>query len=435
MNKYSSSNSVSGSVYFLYIIYTISFFLHLASRVPGIEVIRPDLLLAAAILILLFIESNKIKTRLYGPCHKIIFALIIYVIISVPFIEWPGSVIRDNFSEFVKPVLFFYFSILILDTDKRLKLFIIIFILCQLFRVFEPLYLHETTGYWGSRTFLGGGDFAGRLAGAPHDVINPNGLAFVIATVFPFLHFLWGNGKWFAKLSYYFMIAPLLYALVLTLSRSGFIAMMVVGWNIFINSKKKILIIIAVIVIAVISWANMSQVQRERYLSLTGDDTVAGAATVDSRLRGFKKDFVVGLERPVFGHGVGTSKEAIYHKYGSAYVSHILYLEAFIELGLIGFIIYMIFLKRIYSTIHRARSNFANASISTHSNINDNNNSYIYYKNLLISLRCCFWMFLIFSFAQYGVSEYHWYVLAALCTLCERKSNLLSNNQSGKVSV
>lgn len=425
------NNSVKKLTFYLYSLYIISFFLHLPARFPGINVIRPDMLLVISIFLMLVVEQDKFEGRLTNSSNKIMRIMLIYIALSLPFVEWPGSVLKGNLTVFIKAIIFFYFTVLIVDTNTRLKQFVFIFVLCQTFRVLEPLYLHATSGYWGSKTHLGGGEFTERLAGSPVDIINPNGLAFVIAMAFTFLHYLLGTSTWKYKLTYLSILPALLYALLLTLSRSGFIAMAVICWNIFIHSRHKFIFLMVSLIAVATLWSNMSPVQQERYLSLTGDEDVRGSETVKSRLSGWTKSITVIAGNPVFGHGIGTSKEAMVNQIQEAHVSHILYMEILIELGLVGFIIYMAFIKSIYDTLKQTTANIQDVQ-----NFVTENNQYNigidlnYYSNLVTALNASFWMYLVFSLAQYGVSEYHWYLLSGLVVLVERNLSV----EKGKIS-
>lgn len=419
------NNSVKKLTFYLYSLYIISFFLHLPARFPGMNFMRPDMLLAISIFLMLAVEQDKFEGRLTSSSNKIMWIMLVYIALSLPFVEWPGSVLKDNLVVFIKAIIFFYFTVLIVDTNTRLKQFIFIFVLCQTFRVLEPLYLNVTSGYWGSNTHLGGGEFTDRLSGAPVDIINPNGLAFVIAMAFTFLHYLLGTLTWKYKLAYLSILPAFLYALLLTLSRSGFIAMAVICWNIFIHSRHKFVFLMVSLIAVVTLWSNMSPVQKERYLSLSGDEDVRGAETVQSRLSGWTKSIPVIAGNPVFGHGIGTSKEAMYNEIQAGHVSHILYMEIWIEIGFIGFIIYMAFIKSIYDTLKRAVARIRD--IQSFVMEDDQYNVGIdvnYYGNLVTALNACFWMYLVFSLAQYGVSEYHWYLLAGLVVLVERNLNV-----------
>src|SRR5690606_10303006 len=221
-----------------YIYFLIDFFLHLSARIPGYGVIRPALLLVLIISFSLFVQRDKLRDLHKDPAYKAIIMLIVYIFISLPFVEWPGSVIKNNLPDFVKAVVFFFFTALIIDSERRLRTLLVVFVGCQVIRVLEPLYLNLTQGYWGSKTYLGVGEFAQRLSGAPSDVINPNELGFVIATAFPFLYYFLWLGRWKVKLLFVVIAPMLLYALVLTMSRGAMIAMLVIAWFIFKDSKR-----------------------------------------------------------------------------------------------------------------------------------------------------------------------------------------------------
>lgn len=419
-------------IFYIYLFYIISFFLHLSVRIPGVAVIRPDLMMAIIISTLLLFNSNKLAGRLNDPVSKSLNRIFIYIIISLPLVKWPGSVIQANMIPFVKVLAFFYFTVLIVDTIYRLKLFISVFIWCQLFRVLEPLGLNILYGYWGSDTFIGGGEFANRLAGAPSDVVNPNGLAFVIAIVFAFIHYVLGYTTFKSKVISSLTIPPLFYALVLTMSRSGFVAVLVVMWDIFRNSRHKFSLIILAFIGAFMLWINMTDIQKERYLSMTGREDVRGASSFEGRLGGFNANASVALKRPIVGYGVGTSREATFHSGQYARLSHIFYLEAWIELGIIGLIMYLVFIKAIHNYLKRVLNRLESSFSKEFPGDNDDRETLKnvkYLQQLYKAVNACFWMFLIFSFAQYGVTQYHWYMLAGIVVLLYKEVDKVIPNK------
>lgn len=416
---------VSNFLYRLYLLYLASYLLHLTARASLFAVIRLDLVLFLMITILLVLESDKLKERIGNECSSILGILLLYIVISLPFVEWPGSVLRNNLSEFIKAIAFFFFTILIIDNERRLKGYVSVFVICELFRVLEPLYLHLVYGYWGSATYIGTGEFADRLSGAPSDIINPNGLAFVIATVYPFIHYLWNGKNKLGRMAYVAVTPMLLYAMVLTMSRSGLVALAVIGWNIWIHSRHKLFMVGMAVLATSLLWANMTDYQKDRYLSLTGTKEARSSATFYGRLSGFSEGFVIIMNKPIVGHGLGTSREANYNLQSNAHVTHILYYEIWIELGLIGLVIFLVFLRRIYRALNEAKKELSRI-LDLYTSLNQVNHQrdVILYKNLLKILISCFWMFLIFSFSQYGLSEIFWYLLAGLSVVLLRMVNI-----------
>jgi len=232
------NQGVNTLTFFLFQLYQIDFFLRISNRLD-FSFLRPTLLLFGLIGLALFFQKDKILARFNHPVVQAMNRLILVIFITLPLVEWPGSVVRDNISNFIKAIVFLYFTVAILNTKIRLMWSLGIFILCQVFRVLEPLYLNITQDYWGGQTYLRAGEFANRLAGAPVDVINPNELGFVIVTIIPFLHYLLFPGGWVRKLIYVGLMPPLFYALILTMSRGAFLALLVVAFFIYRRNKKK----------------------------------------------------------------------------------------------------------------------------------------------------------------------------------------------------
>ncbi|MBU2955610.1 O-antigen ligase family protein [Marinobacter sp. F3R08] len=422
-----SVRTVSQFTFAMYLYFILDFFLRFPARIPGYGSLRPTLLVVAFISLLLFAQRNKLKGRFEDPIFKSIFVLLGYIVFSLPLVEWPGSVVRGSIDPFIKAVVFLFFTALIIDTERRLKWFVGVFVFCQVFRTLEPLFLHVTQGYWGSATHLGGGDFAARLAGAPADVINPNELGFVIVTAIPFLHYLLWPMGWKSKCLYMAIMPAMFYALILTMSRGAFIALLVVAFLVFKESRHKMGLIVMAVVLVVAAFSVMTPIQKDRYLSLVDSDT-KGAATAEGRLRGMVGEFKLGLTRPVVGHGLGTTPEAKFHKLGRTKASHNLYAELMIELGLIGFVIFLWFLYQIARKLSVVRSQFQVLTKQVQ----------CYYSRLNKCLIAVFWMYAVYSLNYWGLSQYYWYLFGGLVIAFGRlvalEQNGFSDQTEGKSS-
>jgi hypothetical protein len=403
-NIAAGSSGVTDGVFWLYLYFLVDFFLHLSQRIPGYGSLRPTLLLVAMISGFLFLQKDRLKGRTNDPIFQAVLVLLGYIILSWPLVEYQGSVLRQNLPEFVKAIVFLFFTALIIDTRPRLKWFLLVFVGCQVIRVLEPLYMHLTEGYWGGATHIGGGEFAGRLAGAPSDVINPNELAFVIATATPFLHYLLFSGRWKAKALYLFLAPCMVYALILTMSRGGFLAFLVVGWFIFKASSHKFILILVAIGIGMGGWSVMDPLQKDRYRSIFFDDA-QGSATVDGRIGGIKAEFKLGLNRPIVGHGVGTTPEVKANTWGSTQASHNMYGELLIEIGIIGFVLFIRFISQIYRRFAQNK-NIIKELVDSKENE--------FYRNLNKALIAVFWMYAVYSLNYWGLSQYYWYLFGGM---------------------
>jgi len=386
--------------YAMLLAYTISFLLHIPERLPTIAIIRPDLILLG---LLAFSLIGRDWTRVTSTKPgKLLLFLCVWIVLTIPFVEWPGSVIRDNWKPFLKAIIFFFAIVLTVDNKRRLGIFFSAFLSCQMIRVLEPLGLHLTQGYWGDEAHMGGGQFLNRLSGAPVDVINPNGLAFIIIILLPFLHFFLGRSKKKSLLAVYLITLPfLMYALFLTGSRSGVIGIAIVLLALLVTAKRRFTMVLVTILITTGIWMQLDLNQRDRFDSLINKEA-SNAATAAGRIHGLGRELIIASENPIFGHGIATSKEAIFTRQGSAYVSHNLYLEAIIEIGIPGTIIFLFF---IYSS-YRLLGPLSRLQQKIQDGYSNQREPWL--SRAIPAVKIAFFSWAIFSMAQYGLTEYHW---------------------------
>jgi hypothetical protein len=409
-------------LFWTYLFFLVNFFLHFATRVPAYGALRPTLLLTGILAIGVAFNSSAVRNLKASHEARLLFVLFIYIVVSLPFVAYPGSVLRANFEVWVKAVSFLVFTVAVVDSPQRLRLMIITFVSCQVIRILEPLYLNVTQGYWGSDTHLGGGEFANRLSGAPSDVINANELGFIIVTTVPFLHFFLTGRNRLGWLLYISLMPLLLYALVLTMSRGAFIALIIVGAVIFAFSKHRTMLATLAALAAIGGWSTMSPVHKDRYLSLV-DDSALSASTVDGRVSGTIAEFELGFNRPLFGHGLGTTPEVKAHTFGRRQASHNMYGELLIEIGMVGA---AIFLRLILNAVKRLRAlnrELKNKQHSTDSLI----------PALTKALIALFAMFAVYSFNYWGLSQWYWYFLLGVTAVLVRLSK--PNDQRGIAQV
>jgi O-antigen ligase len=394
----------------LYLMLIVMTLLSIPNRLPVLGMIRPTLVFVGLISLVILLARSGPERKDLSSSTRLLNTLIVYIMISLPFVAWPGSVVKHGLDVFVKAVVFFYFTVQLVDTLPRLRTFVVVVFGCQVLRVLEPLFLHITTGYWGSWAHMGEGDMLDRLAGAPNDIINPNGLAFVILTALPFLYYLvGGSGRVIIKLASIGLLAALLYALVLTGSRSGLVGLLVVVAAIIYRSKRRTVILVMAAIAAVLLVSVMTPDMRDRYLSLTNSET-KNAATTQGRIQHMLDEVEVASRRPFVGYGLGTSQEALANEVGRYQPSHNLYTEVIIELGMIGFVVYLMFLASIFSNLHEVRA--AIVSLGKQRGTGDGHCQF--YERCTGATLVLVLMCLVFSIASYGLSELYWYLIAGL---------------------
>jgi putative inorganic carbon (hco3(-)) transporter len=404
---------VRSLAYKLYLVFLVSWFLHVGARLPVLGLFRLDLLLILMISALIFFSKpDEEFPETSGSTERVIKIMFIYLILSLPLVEWPGSVIKSGIPNYIKAVVFYFFTIALLTNERRLRVFMFVFLACQSIRVIEPVVLHVTTGYWGSHASMANWEAMDRLSGAPSDIVNPNGLAFVILMVFPFLHYLTAV-NWKIKVTYLLLTPVLIYALLLTASRTGFVCLIVVLAGIWVKSRRKLILTMLVVVGAVVAAGFMSSDLKDRYLSLVSKDT-KNSATTSGRIDQLKENLEVAMRHPLTGHGLGTSVEANAN-YGSfGKIAHNLYAEILQEIGLFGLIIFLFLVKSVIANFRESLKVMKSAG-----------DQWRFLSSLTNGMQVWIVMNIIFSFASFGFSSYEWYLFAGLSVvlkrICEKK--------------
>jgi hypothetical protein len=401
------------AAFYLFCAFIVSYFTHLTARVEVLASLHFDLLLAAATAAAI-VSAPRAPRR--GPPQKLrpvekqLWILVGYIIVTLPFVEWPGSVL-NNLEPFAKSLCFFFFVVATVDTTRKLRILIVVYTLTQLWRVLEPLGMHVRSGYWGSITSIGNWEMMDRLAGSPYDIINPNGLAFVIIMTLPLLHLLLKPERPGQRGVLIALVAAMCYALVLSASRSGFLGLMFLLVLLVWRSKHRAAYLVAGAVVVIVGIALMSDLQRGRYLSIVSPNA-PGAQTAAERIEGVKGDFRVSLRRPIFGHGLGTSREANANFRGEDLPSHNLYLEVAEELGYVGLVLVLMLIWRFLQACLTAQRVVAATPM------NDPRLRFLH--DVARALVVLVLVDLFFSFAAFGFMEPYWYFFGGLSVVTAR---------------
>lgn len=395
----------------LYLLFMVSWFLHVPARISILGSLRIDLLLVLVLVVLAASQPRGDPTP-GNATGKWLKVLIVYAILSIPLVEWPGSVVKTGLPNFIKAAVFYYFTFAFVKTEIDLRRLVVVFVGCQTFRFLEPLYLHLTDGYWGSMASMAGWEYLERLSGAPSDVVNPNGLAWIVCTALPFLYFSMGL-SWRHRVAGLILIPAALYVLFLTGSRSGVIGLGVIVLGIVLKAKRRVALLVTIAVVAVLALPMLSSDLQDRYLSIVGMGE-KNAGTADERMEGMEAQIEVALRRPLFGYGLGTSPEANANYVssgpyvGAAMPAHNLYVEIAQELGLVGLAIFLVFMKSIYSGFAAGRRNM------------DASRSGLFLSRLVDALQVWLAMNFVFSFASFGLSSFDWYLFGGVSVVIAR---------------
>jgi putative inorganic carbon (hco3(-)) transporter len=403
----------------LFCVFLISYFLHLAARLSVLGVIHIDALLAAATALAIAFAPPAPRGREkrassfwqnMDPAAIRLWVLVGYIFVTLPFVEWPGSVLH-NLEPFAKSLCFFFFVVATVDTTRKLKVLLAVYVFTQTYRALEPLAMHLKGGYWGGHTNIGNWEMMDRLGGSPWDIINANGLAFVIIMTLPMLHLLVRPDTVWRRIIWVTLAGAMCYALVLSASRSGFLGFLFLCVLVIWRSKHRTALLAAAVVGGIIALSLMTGLQKDRYLSIVSSDA-PGAVTAHERIENTISNFKVSLRRPFFGHGLGTSAEANAHFGNNYLLAHDLYAETAEELGYIGL---ALLLALIWSFIRACR-----IAQQVTSAVGAGDERLQFLRTVASSLVLVVAVDLFFSFAAFGLSEPYWYFYGGLAVVTAR---------------
>ncbi|MEO8017812.1 MAG: O-antigen ligase family protein [Pseudomonadota bacterium] len=386
---------------------TLFMLLSLSEQIPGLGALRPSLLLTLVLIGITIANFTRVKHRLQNPAAKAVTGLAIYILVTIPLVYWPGSVV-NNLPHLIVSFGYFFFIAIYVDSVRRLEIFLGVYLAAQVYRVLVPLFLHVTTGYWGDRTYLGDDTgFLARLGGAPWDIVNANGLASLVAVTIPFLYF-WGRSR--GTLTLLGLILPLsmalIYAMMLTLSRSTLLALCLEAIAILMFSKRRLVILGVMFVGLTVGVASLSPLQQERFLGSMYRSDAKGSESAKGRVSGITDDFEVWIEHPFFGFGFGTSGEALFNFKGGHTISHTLYTEALIEVGAFGVPFLLAYLYQL-----------CKAAMQTY-RLSKQYVSQLGFAPILLwnppALLVWLTGYLFFSIFSYGLSTYTWYLYGGI---------------------
>src|ERR1700686_3699195 len=404
------------AAFYLFCAFIISYFVRLTARIPVLGKLHFDFVLAGITLVAIVFAGRKASSHPAAqtqmePVTKRLWILLAYIIVTIPFVEWPGSVLH-NLEAYAKSVCFFFFVVATVDTTRKLRTLLLVYVATQVWRVLEPLYMHVTSGYWGDITSLGNWESMDRLSGSPYDIINPNGLGFVVIMTLPMLHFLVKPDTTVRRIVWAAIACAMCYALVLSASRSGFLALVFLCLFVIWRSKHRAAWLTVAVLGATLAVAQMTDLQRERYVSIVSHHA-KGAQTAEDRINGVIADFRVSLRRPFFGHGLGTSREANANFQGhDDQPSHNLYTETAEELGYIGLVLLLALIWSFLRACWTAQQ-VVSAMPTTDQRLK-------FLHNVAVSLVVVVAVDLFFSFAAFGLSEPYWYFLGGLSVVTAR---------------
>ncbi len=265
------------------------------------------------------------------PQVKYIIGILLLGIISIPFSVWPTQSFNFIFFSYFKLLIFFFLFILSVNTSKDLKrinwglIFSLVVMVVVAFK-------SEITP-----------EMRGRLTVSL--AYDANDLALVLTVSAPIVYFLMNQEKGIKKIGLFMLLVPILYIIIKTGSRGGFMGLLATAILILIkdkNKRAKKFIIFGILAVIFICFASPDYWERIRTIWSESDYNVSGEG---GRVDIWKKGVIMMLDKPFTGVGAGAFVTAeglglggIARKWSAAHNS---FIQMGGELGLGGLILFI----------------------------------------------------------------------------------------------
>jgi putative inorganic carbon (hco3(-)) transporter len=340
------------------------------------------------LVILFFIAISEFKIRKYTFSIWHFLLVFVFGLSTLVTTLYTGDlslyvVLQKNIGLLVLISLYFVFCHFISDWEK-IRWLIRYFIYSTTFHTIIAIIFFFITQLTGI-TFSKINEFESRLSGM---LIDPNAFGGFLVIIFT-IHIILMYSKFpiFTKKKGMFITMTLILGIILTFSRSSWLALSIV---LFIQLVRNPIHIVRIAVISIISLALILLISGREYF-----EEILSLATrssqIDSRLVIIEKGLTLFKEAPIFGVGLGE----IFEKYHI--IIHNTPVWILVEFGLVGFVIFSLYLINIFL---RGMIAFK---------LSDQQN-----RPLIYGLMLAYLAMIGFSFGIEALYQRHWWILMAL---------------------
>jgi len=325
------------------LVYLILSYLRFEETVPALGNLHLTRLLAIALIVVWAIRSAITKSKLYLQEKGLILLYLFFLMLafSIPFSFWPTRSF-NTFVDMLKILVFTILFIHLIDSQKKLKSFLWVFLIVNGFLAFNAIKDFILLGSTAVSTRIGGGG-EGFLGDA-----NDFALALNVALPFTFYQFL-AEKKKILKLFYLLFLLLFTLGVISTASRGGFITLFIVFFYFILKSKQKLIGIFSILLIFISVFFFTPREYWQRQMTITSyqqDESAMG------RIDAWKAGIKMFTDRPLLGVGAGVYEIAFGVKYGGKsgpwFSAHNAYIQIVAETGILGILFYLGLMFYIY---------------------------------------------------------------------------------------
>jgi putative inorganic carbon (hco3(-)) transporter len=330
--------------YWVMVVFSFLYYFRPGDTIRGVAVLHPARITAVFAVMALLMGANKIRLKQLPAEIKIIFAMFGWMVLTIPFASWRGGSFQQVFFEFSKALI--VTLTLIVTVTRKVEL--------------RRLMLVQALGValMTSAAVIANNRMQGRLAGVGDAMLsNPNDLAINVALNWPLcLLFLITVRGMAAKLFWAVSMLVMIYALIETYSRAGFLALIVAIvlclWEFGIRRKKVYVLGVAfVCLMATVAVAPGNYIARLETLLGKFQEGDYDRGSAEARYELLIQSLKVTATHPVFGVGPGNFPSYT----GLWRVTHNTYTQFSSECGIPVLLLFLLLMRRVFLNLRYLR--------------------------------------------------------------------------------
>lgn len=330
--------------YWVMVVFSFLYYFRPGDTIRGVAVLHPARITAVFAVMALLMGANKIRLKQLPAEIKIIFAMFGWMVLTIPFASWRGGSFQQVFFEFSKALI--VTLTLIVTVTRKVEL--------------RRLMLVQALGValMTSAAVIANNRMQGRLAGVGDAMLsNPNDLAINVALNWPLcLLFLITVRGMAAKLFWAVSMLVMVYALIETYSRAGFLALIVAIvfclWEFGIRRKKVYVLGVAFIcLMATVAVAPGNYIARLETLLGKFQEGDYDRGSAEARYELLIQSLKVTATHPVFGVGPGNFPSYT----GLWRVTHNTYTQFSSECGIPVLLLFLLLMRRVFLNLRYLR--------------------------------------------------------------------------------
>lgn len=369
---------------------------------PELGELRVELLVGILIVIVMMLSPGRLQPIRFREDAIIKWMFILYGVMIVSMLQaldfgrsW------DWMIEFSKIFLFFIMIVTLIDNEKDIEIFLLSFALITCLIAYTAIYnffegnivrslTESRVNYATAEMGMGAGHVA---------------LANLTLQGMPILWFLGvRNTKLLMKLIGLLLFLVCIYAVVISGSRGGFVGVIVL-WMcmIYFSNDRPILIGIGILAAIAIPFSSQSNYFDVMLKPFTGDLDSSG----QSRFIGLQNGFEMLIKRPLLGVGPGCYPVARKAWFGWGLWAHNHYGELMGDLGIIGTVVWFVFLKKYLHSAWKIVKSIKDYSVLKG----------VCYAVIITTL-----IRLVLGMGSHSVYIFFWYMMAGIMVVTNRLS-------------